>query len=121
MIMKKNILTVIIFLFTSVMLFSFGGKEKETPQETPLPPPVIVQITGVVRLTGPALFTELIISDNEEQVWYIVKEEYEKLRDLQQSIVTVEAEETVTELQFANGMPAGIRRELRNIRIISVK
>jgi hypothetical protein len=34
--------------------------------------------------------------------------------------VTVEGEETVTELKFGNGMSAGIRRDLKNIRIISV-
>jgi hypothetical protein len=44
-----------------------------------------------------------------------------KLHDFQHQVVTVEGEETVVELRFANGLSAGIRRTLRNIRVISVK
>jgi hypothetical protein len=44
----------------------------------------------------------------------------DKLHDLQYRTVTVEGEETVRELKFGNGLSAGIRRDLKNIRIISV-
>ena len=110
--MNRNIITVFMFLFVSTMLFSFGGKEKEVPNA--------VQVTGVVRLTGPALFPELIIS-GAEYVWYIVNEEMNKLHEYQQRKVTVEGEETIRELKFANGWSAGTRRELRNIKIITVE
>jgi hypothetical protein len=72
-----------------------------------------------VRLVGTATFPELLI-DNSQTVWYIAKDETEKLRDLQYRTVTVEGEETVTELKFGNGLSAGTRRDLKNIRIISV-
>jgi len=42
------------------------------------------------------------------------------LHDLQHRTVTVEGVETVTELYFANGLSAGARRELKNIKIIAV-
>jgi len=95
------------------MVFSFGVKEKNKE------PITVIQVTGTVRLTGNANFPELIISGSEK-TWVVVKEEMGKLRDLQHRTVTVEGEETVTELFFANGLSAGLRRELRNIRLIAV-
>jgi len=95
------------------MVFSFGGREKNKE------PINVIQVTGTVRLTGNANFPELIISDSENS-WVIVKEEMDKLHDLQHRTVTVEGEETVTELFFANGKSAGLRRELRNIKLIAV-
>ncbi|MCL2185699.1 MAG: hypothetical protein FWB86_07600 [Treponema sp.] len=109
--MIKKYLIVLIFFLISVLLFSFGSKEKEVPT---------IQVTGIVRLTGSALFPELVITGTEKE-WYIAKEEMNKLHNLQHRRVTVEAAETIKELTFANGMPAGIRRELRNITIISVE
>ena len=94
-------------MFTSAVLSAFGGRDKEAP---------VVQVTGIVRLVGTALFPELVITGNGH-VWHVSSDEKDKLMDMQYSTVTVEAVETVTELHFANGQPAGIRRELRNIRI----
>jgi hypothetical protein len=106
---KKNLLILFLF-FVSAMLPALGNRES-TPT---------VRVTGIVRLVGTSLFPELIIS-NSDYIWYIAAEEINKLRDLQHRTVTVEAEETITELQFANGMSAGIRRELRNVRIILIE
>jgi hypothetical protein len=112
--LNKRYLIFIIFLFAlAPMVFSLGGREKaKEPLE-------VIQVTGTVRLVGNDNFPEIIISDSERS-WFIAKEEMDKLHDLQQRTVTVEGEETVTELRFANGVSAGLRRELRNIRIISV-
>ena len=79
-----------------------------------------VQISGRVRLVGHEPFPELVIS-GENGEWYIAKEEEYKLRDLQQRTVEIEGEETVIALIFANGMSAGQRRTLTNIKIISIK
>jgi hypothetical protein len=104
----------IIFLFAlAPMVFSFGGREKAKE------PVEVIQVTGTVRLVGNDNFPEIVISDSEHS-WFIAKEEMGKLHDLQHRTVTVEGEETVTELRFANGVSAGLRRELKNIRIISV-
>ncbi|MCL2175625.1 MAG: hypothetical protein FWB73_06245 [Treponema sp.] len=102
---------VILFLFASVLMFAGGNKEKDVEK---------VQVTGVVRLVGPSLFSEIVIS-GMEYMWYIVKEEKNKLHDLQHRTVTVEGVESVRELKFANGRSAGIRRELRNIKIINIE
>ena len=80
----------------------------------------VVQVTGVVRLVGSAMFSDLVITGPEME-WYVDKEEEYKLFDLQQQVVTVEANETVIELTFANGLPAGKRRLLKNIKIIAIE
>jgi hypothetical protein len=113
---SRRILLFYIFLFTSVTaVFSLGGKEKNRKE-----PLEVIQVTGTVKLTGTANFPEIIIA-NSEGSWVIAKEEMDKLYDLQHRTVTVEGEETVTELRFANGLPAGLHRELRNIKIIAVQ
>ena len=116
--MIKRCLFVCILIFFSSLLSAAGIKEKEPPKEEP--PANVVQITGVVRLTGTALFPEIVISNGDND-WFVVKAEAGKLNELQHLVVTVEAEETVIEMRFANGLSAGLRRELRNIKIISVE
>jgi hypothetical protein len=114
--MNRNFFLVPLFLCLAASLPAFGKKEKDSGK----PPAVtVVRVTGVVRLVGTATFPELII-DNSQTLWYIAREEMDKLYDLQHRTVTVEGEETVTELKFGNGMSAGTRRDLKNIRIISV-
>jgi hypothetical protein len=81
---------------------------------------VIVQVSGRVRLVGSGLFTEIVITGPDKE-WYIVKEEEHKLKDLQQQMVAVKGEETITELRFANGVYAGERRTLKNIEIITAE
>jgi len=107
--MKRFVLVLVVFLVAS-SVFAFGSKEKAE----------VIQVTGVVRLVGPSLFPELIIT-NSDMSWYVAADEIDKLFEMQHQTVTLEAEETVTEIRFANGMPAGTRRELRNIKIISVR
>ena len=106
------------FLLTGLMLLcvtfthAFGSKEKVPAYE-------IVQISGVVRLVGTANFPELVIT-NSDGDWYITADERYKLHDLQQQTVTVEGEATVTERKSINGIFSITRRELKNVRIISV-
>lgn len=109
--MNKIFLVVVMFLLTAMMAFSFGSKEKTVPAN-------FIQVTGTVRLVGTGLFNDIVLMSEDNQ-WYIAKEEKDKLHQYQHQTVTVEGEETVRELKFANGMSAGLRRELRNIRIIS--
>jgi hypothetical protein len=92
-----------------MMVSAFGNKEKEN----------VVQATGVVRLVGTSLFPEIVITGFDKE-WYIEKNEMDKLHDLQHRTVTVEGVETTRELTFASGIPAGTRRELKKIKIISV-
>jgi hypothetical protein len=87
-----------------------GGRKDAVP---------VIQITGRVRLVGSSPLAQIVISA-ENGEWYIERNEQYKLWDLQQKIVTVEGVETVEELTFANGLSAGIRRTLKNIKIISI-
>ena len=100
----------LLFLCLAAFLPARGAKEKNS----------VIQVTGVVRLVGSGSFPEIVIT-GEDGEWRIEKEEEFRLRDLQQQVVTVEGEETVVELKFANGMSAGERRTLKNIKIIDVR
>jgi hypothetical protein len=111
-------------------VYGLGKNQKETGQvsETKTvepndkPPagdsaPQLVRASGRVRLVGSGIFPELVIS-GEGREWFINKEEQSKLLEYQQSLVTVEGEESYTDLTFANGLPAGRRYTLKNIKII---
>jgi len=111
--MSRNILAVTVFLIIAASVFASGSKDESAQTK-------IVQVTGLVRLVGSSPMYEIVISGAEFQ-WYVVRDEMDKLFDLQHQTVTVEGEETIMELKFANGRPAGTRRELRKIKIISVQ
>jgi len=81
---------------------------------------VTIQITGIVRLVGSSPMNQIVISSAEKE-WFIPREEMNKLHNLQHQTVTVEGEETIIDLTFASGIPAGKRRELRNIKIIYIE
>ena len=107
----------------AALLPAQGGRDNDgavNEETTVVEEAVVVQITGTVRLVGSANFPQVVLSGPGAQ-WYVAREEMDKLFDLQHRTVTIEAEETVRELTFANGRSAGIRRELRNIRIISIE
>ena len=109
------------FLLTGLLLlcvtvtYARGNKEKNTAAQAL----EIVQVSGVVRLVGSGSFTELVITGSGGE-WYIPRDETYKLHDLQQRTVTVEGEETVTERKSGNGLLVLKRRELKNVRILSV-
>jgi hypothetical protein len=100
-----------LFLLCAAAALSAGGRKEKA---------VVIQITGRVRLVGSDLFSELVITSPDGE-WYIAKEEKNKLNDLQNRTVTIEGVETVTEMKFVNGLSAGKRRELKNIKIISIQ
>ena len=112
--MTKNIVFAMLFLCCLAAILVAGGGNKDKVKDN------LMEVSGRVRLVGNEPFTELVISGADKE-WYIEREEAYKLKDLQHRTVTVEGEETVIERRFANGEIAGIRRELRNIKVISVE
>jgi len=101
----------LILLFClAALLPAGGGKEKEP----------VVQVTGKVRLIGTGTKPELVIRGQDHE-WYIDREDRQKLMELQHRTVTVEGNESVMTLKLANGMSAGERRTLKNIKIILVE
>ena len=107
---KKFLFPAALFLLCVTVLYGGGKKEKD----------VVVQITGIVRLVGSDPFPDLVITGPDHE-WYVTRDEKNKLSDMQHRTVTVEGIETVMELKFASGLPAGKRRELKNIKIISIQ
>jgi len=98
--------------------FARGNQEKEPAMsEAEIE---LIQVTGRVRLVGSSPFGQIVIT-GEEKEWYLSREDAGKLHNLQHRTVTVEGEEIIRELNFANGRPAGKIRELRNITIISIQ
>jgi hypothetical protein len=104
---RRIFFALLLFLCVTALVSARGNREN------------VITVTGVVRLVGNEPFSEIVIAGSDYQ-WYIAKDEARKLHDLQHVTVTVEGIETVTELTFASGMPAGTRRELKKIKIVSV-
>jgi len=112
----RRFLLVGLLLLCVTVTYARGNKEKDTAGKSQS---VQIQVSGVVRLVGSGPFTELVITGSGGE-WYISRDEMYKLHDLQQQTVTVEGEETVTELKGANDFIVIKRRELKNVRILSV-
>jgi hypothetical protein len=93
---------------------------QSTPEQNDEQDSVVVQVSGRVRLVGTSLFPELVISGPDME-WYIDGDEAYKLTDLQHRTVTVKGTETILQLTWASGRPAGERRMLNNIVIIDVE
>ena len=107
--MNRRVLFLLLLVLLAAALPARGNREKNTA----------IRVTGTVLLVGNEPFAELIIQGGDRH-WFIAPEDEHLLRDLQHRTVTVEGIETIFELTFASGRPAGERRTLRNIRIITV-
>jgi len=94
--------------------------EKTEKEETEAVISTLVQVTGIVRLVGSGPITEIVITGPDRE-WYVSREDDHLLRELQHQTVTVEGYESVYELRFANGMYAGQRRTLSEIKIIALE
>jgi hypothetical protein len=105
--MKKNNFFAVIFLFfAAAFLNALGANESKA-----------VQITGRVRMVKSGPQSSVVIS-SEDREWHIESGEREKLALLQQQTVTVKGREYYEDLTFANGISAGRRYYLKDIKII---
>ncbi|MDR0316101.1 MAG: hypothetical protein LBH97_04290 [Treponema sp.] len=110
----KTILLLLLIFGVVAGLFAFGAKETGDTETQ------IVVVSGRVRLVGSSPLTSLVIS-GENREWYVEPGEERKLMQLQQQIVTVEGREYYRDLTFVNGVSAGRRYFLKNIKIIEPK
>ena len=109
--MARRIATFLLILAVgAAALSAAGGKDKGE----------LVEIRGRVRLIGNEPFTELVISADGKQ-YHIEEADQSKLKEMQQKTVTIQGMVTEEELRFVNGRPAGVRRTLSKIKIISVE
>jgi hypothetical protein len=107
---SRRICFFVLFFLCGIILFA-GDDDQEKPETT--------MVTGIIRLIGTGNFPQIVIT-TEDKEWYLPKEDADKLFNMQRRKVTVEGEGSKRELKFASGRSAGIRYELRNIKIISV-
>ena len=110
-------LALMLLFFCLAAALPAGGKKEKNQAK---PDTIVVRVSGRVRLVGSGPLPELVITGPDRE-WYVAKEDEPKLRDLQHRTVTVEGDETVTEMRFANGMSAGQRYTLKNIKIIAIE
>ena len=82
--------------------------------------PAFVKVSGLVRLVGGGPIPQVVITGQDTE-WYIPREDDPLLKELQYRTVTVEGYETVVELRFANGLSAGQRHTLKDIKIVNVE
>jgi hypothetical protein len=75
----------------------------------------MVEVTGRVRLVGNVPFVELVITDANEQDWYIDTDSRPVLVTYEQRIVTVRGTLELLDLVLANGRRVGTRRILHNV------
>ena len=116
---KKHKMILLPLLICLAVSLSASGKKDENAAAVQEEPKA-VRVSGRVRLVGNEPFPELVITGDDRE-WYIDRDDVPKLRDLQQRTVIVEGMETSRELTFANGMPAGTRFTLKDIRIITIQ
>lgn len=93
-------------------LLAFGQQDPEYPGGT-------ITVTGRVRLVGTALLPRMVISDAEDHDWYVENADRELLASMEQRQVTVQGKAEYQDIILANGEKAGVRRFLRNIKILS--
>jgi hypothetical protein len=78
-----------------------------------------ITVSGRVRLVGTAAFSDLVITDKDENDWYVEKEDRQLLARMEQRTVTVKGTTEYQELTLYNGKKAGIRRFLRKITLVN--
>lgn len=110
---KSRLILLLLLACAAAILPARGRNEQNAPVGAS------VQVAGRVRLVGGGPMPEFVITGTEKE-WHISREEAHKVQDFQHRTITVEGIETVIAQRFANNTCAGERRELRNIRVISV-
>ncbi|MDR0473827.1 MAG: hypothetical protein LBH43_09200 [Treponema sp.] len=105
---NKFFFTAIIWFFAAAFLGALGSRDSGSQT---------VQVSGRVRLVGSNPDYMLVIT-GETREWYVDKKEQKKLMQLQQQTVTVTGTEYFKDLIFANGISAGRRYYLKNIKVI---
>jgi hypothetical protein len=78
----------------------------------------VVEVTGRVRLVGNVPFAELVITDANEQDWYIDTDSRSVVAAYEQRVVIVQGSLELVDMVLANGRRIGTRHILRDVRLI---
>ncbi|MDR2304280.1 MAG: hypothetical protein LBE10_06805 [Treponema sp.] len=77
-----------------------------------------VVVKGRVRLVGTDLFSNLVITDEKDQDWYIEEKDRPLVSGYQQQTVTVKGRPDYRDFVLANGKKAGVHGYLLDISIV---
>ena len=77
-----------------------------------------VYVQGRVRQVGNMPFTEIVITDDDENDWYISAKEKNILENITSARITVEGTAYINEIYLADGRYVGLRRRLENIKLV---
>jgi hypothetical protein len=105
--LRRAVLGVLLFF----MAFPVPGLGRHETKKT------TVEVSGRVRLVGSGPDTELVITGKDRE-WHVSPRDRKKLMKLQQQVVRVRGKESFVDLHFANGMSAGRRYILEDIRLV---
>ncbi|MDR2103035.1 MAG: hypothetical protein LBP42_02910 [Treponema sp.] len=81
-------------------------------------PEGILLIRGRVRLVGNMPFPRLVVTDESNQDWYLEGTDRELLAAYEQRSLRVSGKAEYQDIILANGTKAGVRRFLRDVRIV---
>jgi hypothetical protein len=79
----------------------------------------LVEVTGIIRVVGNEPFSELVITEEGMQTWYIEEESKALLGGYQQRNITIRGTVELQEMILANGRHLETRRILKGISLIS--
>ncbi|GHV94328.1 hypothetical protein AGMMS50293_06480 [Spirochaetia bacterium] len=119
-------------LFLPALLFPLGGTEQDGSsgkgtRSKPLRGTGLyakaldgqyVELAGRIRLVGSAPFPELVLSDGENNDWYIEKASREIVSAYEQQTVTIRGKLTLQDMILANGTVLDKRRMLSELTLI---
>jgi hypothetical protein len=80
-----------------------------------------VTVRGRIRLVGNVPFTELVISDEEGNDWFIEGPAQDSLMSRQHETLTLRGEADYQDILLANGRRIGTRRILRNLTVYNTE
>jgi hypothetical protein len=115
-------------------LWSWGDQDRQPPRAVPAdedtaprtvpadadatPLAEMIRVHGRVRLVGSMPLPALVISDADNNDWYLEHADKAAVSSYEQRTLTVEGRAEYRDLILANGEKIGVRRFLRDITII---
>jgi hypothetical protein len=111
-VMRKILIFNVVLLALPFLLFSFGKKEPKAPV---VPQDPFVEVTGIVHLVGSEPFPELVITDDEDNNWYIDNNDRKTLSRFVQERVTVRGTVRSQDMILANNQYVGTRKILSDL------
>ena len=112
---NRALIYLLAVLIAFLLMVSCGGCKTDISDDTNIPGEII--ITGEVRLLGSALFSNMVITDIQENDWYIENDDRNKLSALEHQEVKVRGKPEYEKITVS-GEDIGVKRYLRDIKIL---